>query len=44
MQMTVEISTNVYEELRKTPLFFVKFYEDIRWDENGREHDYSLWK
>ena len=23
MQMTVEISTEVYEELRKTPLFFV---------------------
>lgn len=44
MQMTVEIGTKVYEELRKTPLFFVKFHEDIRTDENGREHDYSLWK
>ena len=42
--MTVEISTEVYEELRKYPLFFVKYYKDIRTDENGREHDYSLWK
>ena len=44
MQMTVEISTKVYEELRNSPLFFVKFYEDIRWDENGCEHDNSSWK
>lgn len=44
MQMTVEISTKVYEELRKTPLFFVKFHEDIRTDENGHDYDYSLWK
>ena len=44
MQMTVEISAKVYEELRKSPLFFVKFYENIRMDENGREFDYSLWK
>ena len=29
MQMTVEISAKVYEELRKTPLFFVKFYENL---------------
>ena len=42
--MTVEISTKVYEELRNSPLFFVKFYEDIRWDENGCEHDNSSWK
>lgn len=44
MQMTVEISTEVYEELRKTPLFFVKFYTDIRRDENGRECNNYLWK
>lgn len=44
MQMTVEISTKVYEELRKSPLFFVKLKEDIHTDENGRECDYSLWK
>lgn len=44
MQITVEIGTKVYEELRKNPLFFVKFHEDIRTDENGRERDYSLWK
>lgn len=44
MQMTVEISTEVYEELRKYPLFFVKYYEDKRTDENGHDYDYSLWK
>lgn len=45
MQITIEMSTKVYEELRKTPLFFVKFHEDIRTDKkNGREYDYSLWK
>lgn len=44
MQMTVEISTKVYEELRNSPLFFVKFYEDIRWDENDLKHDNSSWK
>ena len=44
MQMTVEIGTKIYEELSKTYLFFVKFHEDIRTDENGREYDYSLWK
>lgn len=42
--MTVEISAKVYEELRKTPLFFVKYHEDIRMDKNGRECDYSLWE
>lgn len=44
MQITIEMSTKVYEELRKTPLFFVNFHEDIRKDKYGREHDYSLWK
>ncbi len=44
MKITVKISTKVYEELRKSPLFFVKFYEDIRMDQNGREFDHSLWK
>lgn len=42
--MTVEISTKVYEELRKAPLFFVKLHEDICMDEKGRELDLSLWK
>lgn len=35
MQITTEISTKVYEELRKAPLFFVKYHEDIRMDENS---------
>lgn len=44
MQMTVEINTEVYEELRKNPLFFLKYDENIRMDKNGRECDYSLWE
>ena len=44
MQKTVEISAKVYEELRKTPLFFVKFHEHIWVDKEGDEHDDSLWK
>ena len=44
MQMTVKISAKVYEELRKTPLFFVKFHEHIWVDKEGHEHDDSLWK
>ena len=44
MQMTVEICTKVYEELMRTSLFFVKFYEDIRWDENDLKQDNSSWK
>ena len=42
--MTVKISAKVYEELRKTPLFFVKFHEHIWVDKEGHEHDDSLWK
>ena len=44
MRMTVEINAKVYEELRKSPMFFLRFQENIRTDGNGREHDYSLWK
>lgn len=44
MQMTVIIGTDIYEELRKHRLFFVRFYENIRTDENGREHDCSEWR
>lgn len=44
MQMIVEISTKVYEELRKTPLFFVKFNKgEIYTDEKGCVHDSSTW-
>ena len=42
--MRVEISTKVYEELRKAPLFFVKYHEDIHMDEKGNEFDYSMWE
>lgn len=44
MQMTVTIGADIYEGLRKQPLFFVKFYKNIYTDENGREHDCSEWR
>lgn len=44
MQMIVEISTKVYEELRKTPLLFMKFKgKNVYTDKYGRNHDYSTW-
>ena len=43
--MIVEISTKVYEELRKTPLLFMKFKEkNVYTDEYGCRHDDSTWK
>lgn len=36
MQRTVEISAAHYEEMRKQPLFFVKLYEYIFYDVNGK--------
>lgn len=42
--MIVEISTKVYEEMKITPLFFVKFNKgEIYTDEKGRVHDSSTW-
>lgn len=44
MQNKVEISTEVYEKLRKQPLFFIKFHAKFYYDNEGREHDNSLWE
>lgn len=43
MQMIVTIGADIYDGLRKQPLFFVKFYEKIRTD-HGCEHDCSEWR
>lgn len=43
MAQTAEISKIRFEELQKNPIFFLKFFENIRYDKNGKEIDYSRW-
>lgn len=43
MVKTADISKTRYEELRKNPVFFLKFFENIHYDNNGKEIDYSRW-
>lgn len=43
MAQTADLSKVRYEELQKNPVFFLKFFENIRYDDNGREIDYSKW-
>ena len=44
MPQTADINKSRYEELRKNPVFFLKFFENIRYDDNGNEIDYSTWR
>ncbi len=44
MQRFVEVSSEQYEEMRKQPLFFVKFYKRVFTDNEGNEHDNSEWQ
>ena len=43
MTKTAYINKIRYEELRKNPVFFLKFFENIRYDNNEEEIDYSRW-
>lgn len=43
MVKTADISKTRYEELKKNPVFFLKFFENIHYDNNGKEIDYSRW-
>ena len=43
MAQTAEISKIRFEELQKNPIFFLKFFENIRYDNNGKEIYYSRW-
>ena len=43
MPKIVDINKSRYEELRKNPVFFLKFFENIRYDDNGNEIDCSTW-
>ena len=44
MNIRIEINADVYKELEKTSLFFVKINERSYCDNNGREHDNSVWQ
>lgn len=44
MSVKVDISESRYSELKKNPLLFLRYYENIRYDEKGHEHDYSKWE
>ena len=44
MKQVVDISKNRYEELRKNPVFFLKFFENIQYDRHHNEVDYSTWR
>lgn len=44
MAQTADINKSRYEELRKNPVFFLKFFENIRYDDNGNEIDCSTWR
>ena len=44
MRKTVEISKNKYEELKKSSIFFLKFYENIQYDYHGNKLDSSKWR
>ena len=43
MAQTADINKTRYEELKKNPVFFLKFFENIRYDNKGKEIDYSRW-
>lgn len=43
MAQTADINKTRYEELKKNPVFFLKFFENMRYDNNGKEIDYSRW-
>lgn len=44
MEQTADINKIRYEELIKNPVFFLKFFERIGYNDNGEEIDYSKWQ
>lgn len=43
MKQTVDISMSRYEGLKKNPVFFLKYFENIRYDNQNKEVDNSTW-
>lgn len=44
MVKNVTIGKFRYEELKKNPVFFLKFFENIQYDNNEKEKDLSTWE
>ena len=44
MKETVDISKSRFEELKKNPVFFLKYFENIQYDNQGKMNDYSTWR
>lgn len=43
MSQIADINKARFEDLRKNPVFFLKFFENIHYDNNGKEIDCSKW-
>lgn len=43
MRKTIKIAKNKYEELRKSSIFFLKFYDDEQYNYQGKKVDLSKW-
>ena len=43
MAQTANISKIRYEELRKNPVFFLKYSEEIRYEKDNKEIIYPRW-
>lgn len=44
MKRIVNISKNKHKELKKNPVFFLKYFEDIQYDNQNKEIDCSMWR
>lgn len=44
MKETVDISKSRFEELKNNPVFFLKYFENIQYDNQGKMNDYSTWR
>ena len=44
MRKTIKIAKNKYEELRKSSIFFLKFYDDEQYNYQGKKVDLSKWR
>lgn len=44
MQKTIKIAKNKYEELSKSSIFFLKYYDDEQYNYQGKKVDLSKWR
>lgn len=44
MNLSFDISSDKYSGIKNNPLIFFRLYENVQYDEQGREEDYSEWQ